>query len=439
MGGIVLYPRKENVTDIIGKMDGLSAGEKMHLESIIDGISCRQEELFEEIKKQVKTELNTNETERIEIYTALVNKSDIKEVSEYYLFQMCSGAEPLHEEILHLENEAFEENEYIPCGVVFFDGFYNKTNTILTESFEAEWKQDGMESKPVYYELRPLDIFVEKEKKIQQIAIQYRIETPLIYNPMARRAFQIYVKCPAEITKNDTVWIDFKFKYNNLENILLDKVLLWNVCEKRFEELPPAKQGDYKEILPLWDDTFAIYRFPTKNKNSSIIDYIWVENDLRIIKRVGDNIYWQMKKDYSEMVYEKYSVCKVESYVVERLEAKGIRLFHNTYEVPSLGEVYRIRTKGEIFSCLSSFINMGIRCMEVFTSSKEALKSGKEVIYTYPRHFDYYQVKDERLKCPSQCVIVFEKTEDNFFIDKVSYVISYLNHRYPEYQWLGVC
>jgi hypothetical protein len=145
-----------------------------------------------------------------------------------------------------------------------------------------------------------------------------------------------------------------------------------------------------------------------------------------------------MKKNHGEMVYEKYSVYKLTPYV-ERLETKGIRLYHNDYEEPALGEIFRVRTEGEVFRCINCFMDMGIICRGVYCSSKEALAHGKKVIYTYPKKFDYYQVKDDRLRCSSQCVVAFErKEEDRYFVDKISYIVSYLNHRYPEYRWIGV-
>lgn len=430
-----MYPKGESISDIVEQMDSLTSSEKAHLRVIFESLERKQEELFSMLKQEVRREVAFSADESIDIFVALVGPEQKKALRDCNFFEICPEVNSLIDDNIELKNKVMFMDDDYAAGIVFWDEDYNLISEILSKKYSATFMINGTKYETFFY-LKQSKVFIEKEKEIQRLSIQYRIEKPLIYNPMARRALEIFVKMPCEIKKSDVVSIDLQFEKNQLmDKIITNSYLVWNISEKDYDELPPAKTGKFDEILPLWDKTFSIYRFPVKNKSKNVKDFIVVDNDLRMIKRVENDIYWQLKEDYTEMRYKKFSIYFNSEAVINKIKFQSKGLFHNEYlELPT-GNIERIRTKGDAFRVISCFEKLGISCLEILTS-----KSDKDIIYTYPSKMDYYQLKDERLRVQHQCVIYFERNdEDVFFSDKVSYVLGYMNHRYPEYQWIGVC
>lgn len=432
-----MYPKEENVNAIIEQMDHLSSSEKIHISAVYESLMRRQETLFNNIKDEVKKEIASNTRETLDIYVALVGSEMKKVIREYNFYEVCPDINTIIEDKVEIKNKVISRDESYSCGIVFWNANYDLISDAISKNYKASLVVNG-ENYDVEYSLRSIDAFVKKEKDIHKISMQYGIETPLIYNPMARRALEVWVKIPCDINKSDTAIINLNFDQNELSGqILLDSYLVWNISEKSSDELPPVKTGDFTDIVPLWDKTFLVYRFSAKNKNENIKDYILVNNDVRVIKRVGNDIYWQLNNDYSEMTYKKYSICSINDAIEKKMESQSRYLFHNDYDIPSTGEIERIRTKADAMRGISCFKQLGITCSDIWVSRE---LNNKEVIYTYTKRLDYYQLKDERLRTMHSCIICFDDNrEDLFFTDKVSYVLGYMNHRYPEYQWIGVC
>lgn len=435
-GGMIKYPNIEDISNVLDHMENLSSSERTHLAAVFENIKNRQEELFENLKKEIKDELQYNEQEKIDIYTTLVEADMRRQLKEYNFFEMCEGINILEKEKITIKNSVISGSENYFCGIVFWKDKYELMSDKTSKNYRAKVKINDESYEAIYF-FRNTDIFVDMEKNIHRIAIQYGIEVPIIYNPMARRAMELFIKLPYNVTKEDTINIDFCFEENELRNtLLLNNYLLWNISLKGNDELSEPRTGEYKEILPLWDYTFLTYKFLLKNKNQNIKDFLLIKNDLRIIKRIGDEVYWQLKDSYTEMQYEKYSIYALGTVVEKRLESQNKYFYHNKYEFPALGIIERIRTKADAMRVVAGFKGLGIKCKSVFSGNDY---DGTNVIYTYPKRMDYYQIKDDRLRSARICKVKFDINEDDsMYIDKISYVISFLNYRYPEYRWIGV-
>lgn len=431
-----MYPNIEDVNSIIERMDNLTSEEKIHLSAIFDKMLNRQEDLFNSLKDNVKKELETKQVEEVDIYTALVGAEMKKEMKNYNFFDICPNTKVLEAGQIEIKNEEISSSVGYECGIVFWaDDFWDLSKLIINRKYSAKIYLNGVEYKTDYF-FKYYYAFVDKERELHALAAQYQFENPLIYNPMARRALSVVLRLPFDISKRDTVVADLCLKDNELEDkIILNNYLLWNISEKGYDELPPAATGDYREVVPLWDKSFLVYRFPAKNKNPNIKEFILVENDIRVIKRVGNDIYWQVKDECCEMSFKKFQICSLDESVKRYISSKTKYLFHNDYSQPCFGSIERIRTKADVIREISCFGSFNVTVSDVCTS---AASKDMNIIYTYPKRLDYYQIKDDRLRTSAVCRILFcDNGQDKMFADKVSYILAYMNYRYPEYRWVG--
>lgn len=432
-----MYPEIDEIDEIIGRIGSLELDEKTALKEIFKGLKNRQEKLFGDIKEQVIKETQISKKEFGKIYTLLVDSEMKSMINEKGFYEICDYVQPLKNEKIRIENTEINKCKSYSCGIVFWNRQYELLNEILTKKYNANIDIDGETIQTKYY-FEECNDFIDKEKDIHKLALQYGIEKPVIYNPMARRALRIFVEMPFEISRNNKIDIDFKFDKNKLQGrLILDSYLVWNIMVKGFEDLPPAKEGKFEEIVPLWDKTFLKYKFQLKHNIDNYSEYILINNDIRAIKIVDNAVYWQLKNnDYSEMTYKKYTIYKIDEKIIDNLKEKT-QIYYNYYQNPVLGEIERIRTKGDAERCIACFNELKVVCLGV-DAKKEFLKN--KAIYTYSNRNDYYQIKDERLRSVGICRVCFKMNkEDMLFVDKISYILGYLNHRYPEYQWIGVC
>ena len=450
-----MYWKDENVTDIIDQMENVSPAEKLVYKSIFESLKNRQNDFFDELKKEINAEENEKRDETIDIYTLLADKEQKSELEKLMFNAVCTSNNmqetsekqeeiaPLQDGNITIKNQNILNEKSHFIGMAFWNGTYDEKADIkdITEKiYYANVTINGeVYEKQAEYSLVRSRIFIENEKMIHSMAIQYGIETPLIYNPMARRALEVWIRLPFEVSKRDIIEIDLQLeKYNIKNNLLLDKYLMWNVDVKDQNQLPPAKSEDYSEILPMWDKEFMIYRFNTGSVNDNHKDYILIENSLRNIKRIGSAIYWQCQENHSEMRYSKITIYDLDDNLKQKL-CSQTELFHNEYEPGIFGEKRRVRTIADAMACINAIaLKMDIKCQDIYTNIQKAKKEGKSVICTYSKDYDYYQIKDDRLRCAENCVVCFEKSEDVFYVDKISYILGYMNNRYPEYRWIGV-
>lgn len=431
-----MFPKVENVSNTIEQMENLTSNDKMYFDEIFRSIGNRQEELFDNLKNEIKTELQDKEQEQIDIYTILVDSDKRQKLKESKrFFDICDDYTPLKSSRVKITEFETNYSEGCLCGIVFWNDAYPLMEDITDNNYSANININN-EEYSVRYRFKNSDIFIEKEKELEKIAIQYNIENPLIYNPMARRALEVWISLPENISKNSEVEIDFCLEKNQLkEQLLLNQYLMWNISVKKFEELAEACIDEEKEILPLWDYTFQTYKFPVKTEND-IKEFIVVKNNLRVIKRVCNNIYWQMNDYQDNMRYDKYTLYLIND---NKLSLQVKEFYHNDYQNSEITSIKRIRTKSDAIRVISGFCTLNIRCRDVYTENR--VIEGEQIIYTYTKRMDYYKIKrDERL-CTDSCIcnVVFEKNDsDIMYIDKISYIISFLNHKYPEYKWRGV-
>lgn len=429
-----MYPEAEKISRIIEKMGSLSPDETVHLAAVFESLENRQEAFLSNLKEEVKKEMLSDKDEEPDIYVALIDAGMREEMQGCRFSEVCPGIRAVAAEKIEVGNEDIPCGTEHSCGIIYWNADYDLIEEAISKKYVGNLVIQGQEYK-VEFALRRANLFVQKEKEIQKISVQYGMERPLIYNPMARRALEVLVKFPCDLKQNEKAVISLELDKNRLSSqVILNSYLMWNISEKPFEELPSPKSEYSNEVVPLWDKTFLIYCFPVKN--GDVKEYILVDHDLRAIKRVGDTIYWQLKEEYTDMTYKKYSIYAIGDMDKKKILSQSQYVFHNDYEVPPTGEIERIRTKGDAFRCASCFRKLGLACSGILLEKE---LSDNDVIYTYTKRLDYYQLKDGRLKTDHRCMICFDdKRDDVFFVDKVSYIIGYMNHRYPEYRWIGV-
>lgn len=428
-----MYPKEEDVVGIIHKMDSLSVSEKEHLTATFDALSKRQKRLFSELKDGVKSELSATLPEKIDVYTVLVEEKYRNLMNEFHFCEMSSENLPLKNEKLekNFGKEVLQGQEQ-SLGLVFWNKNFEQIEEIVSESYQADlWIGDKKFETKFY--LKPNFIFVQKEKELFRLSMQYNFHDPIIYNPMGRRCLEVLFKIPMDIPKDSKVSIDLKFSENQLkESLLLNHHLYWNVKIEGSDTLSSPKKIDSKEVFPLWDRKFSTYKFSSYTEKKGCKEYLLMDDNLRIMKRVGNDIYWQLT-DSVDPSFEKFSIYAIDEIILKKLRSECCFLFHNDFKETVMGDIQRVRTKGDVRRCLASFEELDISCKEIYV---EREYKGREVIHT-SKKYEYYSLKDDRLREPHGCMIVFDRKEDAYFLDKVYYILGYLNHYYPEYQWIG--
>lgn len=415
---------------VIEKSKGLDAYDRELFTALFAQLSEEQQKLYDDLSSRVERELLAGkERKRREwnTVTALADEEELESLKNCGMYPILSM--DVNREHMRLEElkKSGDGNGWYSCGIAFLNCSYSQICEYTEREYTAHVSSKNGEF-DVGYRLFLSDLLMEKEEILERTAAQYDIEQPFIFSPMSRRAVVLTadfgagdVKCSGESE------VDFDFSGNKLDRVLLTgKVLVWNVEITGRDDLPYPSENVRKNIVPLFDQTFEIYKFGLRDES----EYIYVDHASAEIKRIDHDIYMGVPA-HSEIKNLRYFKIRLHR-GIGGLSDGAAFVFRNSCRREA-GIKTRVRTDADIEYVARMFSPGGItykRC--------ETRPGDYQSIDVYDSRRRYHYPKSGRLKSSSLCYLVFERGESVFFEDIISYLLSFMNYMYPEFWWVGV-
>lgn len=383
-------------------IDAAKLGEdlKTCLKKSLNAIYAHQKKIMSELKSEVETELKTGRN-FLPIATALVPREKISAMTE---------------KAFHVIGTPDENSG------VFLRCPYEEVAELCNKTFIG---RSG--SKKFSYRLVPQKNFVEQELRLFRLAELYKIKTPIIFSPYARRAVNIQILDEIEAKE-----LDFDFSNNAAlkGKIIDDCVLMWNVSVK-------ANVESQSSIAPSDDEIFHRYIFDSGiNKKSFVLPPISSEI-LVESKRNSDTRIDIISS--GELDDGEFEILKIVAPKLDKAFPDDVEIFFNTCDISRLFEKNRLRTVGDVNYILSALAQG--KCSCTFESFGDAPPENQ--ITPYQKNFghNYFTSRAEELfklnvKLP-YCRVKFKAPEE-YRTDYANFILHFLNRNYPEFHWAGV-
>ena len=422
-----------NMNELIDNMKYLSEYDKEVIGGIFDNLIRHQNSMFEKII--AKTELQQRERElalKWNIITAAISKDEVEQSKKNGLYEILDTvcfAEKLHYEDLNLVTDN-KKNGLCSAGVSFLFCKYQDVFKYLNRKYKAcvTTNNDSFE---VEYYFEKYGGYYDIERIIERTAMQYEVDVPILLEPISRRAINVIVDLSKYgFSKSDNMIIDFQFAKNGLTEIIKEKTtLVWNVEIVEKNEIPRPRENTDKKLLakivPFFEEVYQLYQFPS-NEN----EFYYVESKIQDIKRYGSSVYLNLheKEKIEDVRYSKLIVHDIPQKYIDKIDCS----FRTFFDDRCINKV-RIRTEADIDYVMNSMKN-DIALYQGLCRKRD----NEDSIYIYNSYDAYYYPKNKILRSASICNVQFRSSENIYFEDYVSYILSYLNYYYPEFYWVGV-
>lgn len=417
---------EDKMKKIIESNNSLSKFDKDIYLSLFSELTKEQEKLYKALNLRVEKEimdLNSNRNENWNIYTILVDKDKLNDYLKV-------GFNPVIDidcvsEFINMKDKEISENKYM-AGVAFLKCKYSDVQKYTSKTYKARIRTKSGEV-IASYNLFFSNVFLEREKIPEVTANQYKIDKPFIFSPFSRRAVSVCINFDG-INLNEIIDVNLDFKNNKLDEvILLNKLLLWNIEMFDKEDIPFPVENTQKKIAALFEDDYEIYKFELNPEN----EFLYVDSNGAYIKRINDEVYLATNNDINleSLIYIKFKINKIPESIKE--DEKFI--FANKCNKTIHKIKIRLRTEADIEYTINQFTPKGIK----YLGYESALK-GRKSVCVYDKDNTYHYSKSGRLRSSSIAYLKFQESNDLFFEDKISYLISFLNYKYPEFLWVGV-
>lgn len=418
-----------DVSSIVDSSQNIDGYERDLLKKLFYKLEENQKNIFDKIEKKVKDQVTIcPQNNNWHISTALIEndkstKDQAKRNGYYEIVPLDNNREVMRFNELKVCKEddpdvVMRGNVY--AGVVFLNCKYSEMISYKKDYYGIVRTDDDNQDYEIKYNLIPFEAIMEQEKYLEQTALQYGIEVPLLYSPMSRRAMIIKVDLSAsEAAQNNNYTIDFQYKKNQLDRAIINnKTLVWNVLSEDKSVLPHPKENVDKKVTTAFDKPYVIYSFGAKEN-----EYYYVHSENLDIRRINGDIFLGLDRDSAieQIDYQRFTIHSPSS-------IENNLLFENKYGSTCCVK-QRVRTKGDIHNVLSCF---DLCCESISFSGKH------NIVHRYDNRYSYHYPKDEVLHSNS---VIYVKVRDNgdlYFEDYVSYVFAYLDYYYPEFRWVGV-
>ena len=407
-----------------------------------------------------------------EIYTALVNNY----IKEPFFFPVkLPEINSVNISISETSRYA-KEDPYFPDFIgVFFKSSYEDfiritdsyNNCLYNYKVELKLKNTGKIQTNHCRFLRN-HTFIDCEQLLKNVADQYGCDHPLIYSPYARRFAEIQFLDPVETNNID------KIIFGNdiapyIEATTLEKQLVWNIninqspCDALDNEIEDNDKLSGKTsnnnyvpnefIIPDFKPESYTYKYIYKcNSNEYILFDGTGKSKLEIARKREDKrllIFCDSISKPSPLL--KLTVIKPDCNNLEKLDQNQI--FQNFY-LPALLKKHRLISFADVCYIVNGFnknkYGIVIDTDNIKFYSPANIGSEENLIADYntlDRYYDHgipYEKPCRTIKIGSKniCVLIFYKTEffngNIYFIeDYARYVLSYLNEKFPEFNWKG--
>lgn len=411
---------------IIESNNSLSKLDKDIYLSLFSELAKEQENLYEALNLRIEKEIinsTSNKNENWDIYTTLVDKDKLDDY-------LKMGFNPVinidcASEFIDMKDEEIIKNKYM-AGVAFLKCKYSDVQEYTLKTYKARIRTKSGEV-IASYNLFFSNVFLEREKILEITANQYKMDKPFIFSPFSRRAVSVCINLDG-INLDEIINVNLDFKNNKLDEIILvNKILLWNVEMFDKEDIFFPTENNQKKIAALFEDDYEIYKFELNPEN----EFLYLDSDGAYIKRIDDEVYLAINNiiNLESLIYIKLKINKIPRNIKEDEEF----IFENEFNKTIHKIKTRLRTEADIEYTINQFAPKGIKYL-----GYQATLKGTKSVYIYDKDNTYHYPKSGRLRSSSIAYLKFQESNELFFEDKISYLINFLNYKYPEFLWVGV-
>lgn len=314
-------------------------------------------------------------------------------------------------------------NLYVTCGFAFLRCQYDKINQYLEKEYEGEYKDEQGNVHSVKYSLKKSDKYLNAEEILFQTRRNLDESAPPIYSPMARRCVEILLHCTDDLPMGGEV--SFLWEENHLDSLLLtDSILYWNLSQTHSDELPSLKSSHMK-ILPFFQEVYQLWEYTLEED-----EFLWIQEENYQIKREKNKLYIGFEENSPR---EDVEFRKLKIHTVGKNLPDSTHIYATGFQQHPVKKE-RIVTQADLFFVVKQFQDLGLRLLDV----KPAFIPDKNIM-VYQKIDSYFYEKHPFPKKVTALYLSFEQKEnDLYFTDKVSFLLDYLNHFYPEFRYVGV-
>lgn len=449
--------RRDEWQNIVEKAE-LPAEWKEMLKEVFSRLSERNEKVWDKIEETVLREEQNSRSawhERWHLATVLVPEEKTRDAGSF------------HRVIDRWEEENDEEDvlgEALPMdieGIYFLNCPYAEVDSLCVHAQDNTYPYEGhtsVQGKDVsfHYRLVPYRRFITREEELFHMAEIYGIMVPILFSPYARRAVKI------QLSEEDRALAEqlqgagtepYCFEENHLaDKILSDAVLLWNIAR---EQLPPpchsVEEENHSFVAPYGERNVYRYVFsgvkdreficPAQTELSYLIS---ADKDTE-----KEQITLLTKRKLSEDCISMRLIGDVDRLERYGMEAWSNMVFFNIdrHTVIEGGNVFskeRLRTQGDLnrVLCALQMPAQGLSCK--LNAVCPAREKDIKPICRYKDDFAYgasavhreQQLYKRNRHLPY--VYLSFSGDAKFLNDYANFVLSFLEKRYPDFQWVGV-
>lgn len=402
----------------------LSPEDKTVFSELFSTLAKEQEQFFDDLLQRTSKEVYSDGTPQstfFNIVTCVSKAEDAQKRKNQNFFPMKWQTEaffPVKEHMTKEELRQKDENEPAYCGIGFLNCSYEKQEDFFHRTFTGEYRDKEGKCAEISYTLVKSYDYLEEEELLFQTVSQEGGTFPPIYSPMARRTVQVLLTQVDGFSAMESV--DFKWKENGLEEILLtDSLLYWNISVTESDQHPKMTENTNEKVIPLFDSIYKIYQVTAQED-----ELIYFPHKNTCIKREHHRIYVGLEDDYC-LEYKKLKIHKV------HLE-EDISYFENLWK-PKMVQKQRVHALGDVAFLVDQCVG------EKLDFLGASLQKGEMSILAPYQKIDAYRYKTPSFpRKVTPLYLKCKKREDDiYFLDKLAYLLDYLNHCFPEFRYIG--
>jgi len=395
----------------------------------MDIVECQQDKQ-RQLEEKIMQELPLIHT-KCAIYTTVCNKNDYVH-GNAFLFPMISG--DINGSVYNadwIKDKIERDGEAVLCNV-FMECEGEIIRRLIGEQAEYNYHVEIVTDRNNTYktsvELSPSSKYLKPIEEIYKLFQFNNIEWKTVNNPYAYKFVNVAIKelppfKPNEKIKAITVHLGAYEQYKKT-----DMMLLWNVqpltIAKRDFPVPLLDQGLFEHRF-LLAELGPDHGYLVHPANQNIVAVRYDADKLVIITNIPKMPKWQVVKFHmppdTDMPWLNYKVVnnRRKDSFTERFAAAQNNL--------------PLRTKGEFIRIINSFYTTEeIKFYKIDDqANKDTVGETSDVNY-----FVADEIRDEHSK--EVIKLIFETENPTFItVEQMSFLVSELQYRYPEYRWIG--
>ena len=371
-----------------------------------------------EMEKEIENSYLTGEQEYT-IYSMPVNIEAYSKCSEQFF--------PLDKKDMEEKEESGKNNrKRVFLRKVYLDESYEKIEEFSKKSFSGSFLINGV-SQSCSISVEHEEKYLEKEREILSVFSNNDIEWQVLYTPYSRRFFNLYVEgMPAntDLKKLKEIQVNYR-EYS--ENIYEDYFLVSNIQEKSIL-LDKAKE---KSI----DGNISRYKIYSNESKTDLVKI----NDGKIygIERFESflHIYTDIEPEDEWKLWNIRKINGLGKYSDLNFRPKSNKKKIDLMRVLKKNSKSRTRSESEIFEIIKSF-------PEIRNLKLAKIKLNEYVekpVSGYDSNWNFNEMVDIPRKKEDILFLYFKyETQDKYFYDEMSFLMSSVAYKFPEYKVKGV-